>query len=170
MCMSPLRIGRTPLSYDGAEKTTRHEPRGEHAYPWAGACKPWTVCPQAPGVRRMRRTGVQGSMPRACAQHGLRRPASKNTRRVTSSNARGEARSAEYCAAQWVYAGPGHGYACSPIYSGKFIFRKNALYRGSACILLNDESPFINGSIPLSFWAYARSSHLTASLGSPRNA
>ena len=24
------------------------------------------------GVRRMRRTGIQGSMPRACAQHGLR--------------------------------------------------------------------------------------------------
>jgi hypothetical protein len=54
-------------------------------------------------------------------------------------------------------------------YSGKFIFFKNALYRGSSRSLSNS----VLYLIPLtsvSFCVYARSSHLNASSGSPRYA
>jgi hypothetical protein len=41
----------------------------------------------------------------------------------------------------------------SDYYSGKFIFFRNALYRGSPSIFLNIASPLISGSMPLSFCA-----------------
>jgi hypothetical protein len=54
-------------------------------------------------------------------------------------------------------------------YSGKFIFFKNALYRGSSCNPLNSVLNLIAYGSE-SFSAYARSSHLKASSDSPRNA
>jgi hypothetical protein len=65
-----------------------------------------------------------------------------------------------------IYAVPEHDYRDHP--SGKFIFFKNALNRGSPSIFLNAGSPLIIDN-RLSFCAYALSSHLSASPGSPRN-
>jgi hypothetical protein len=54
-------------------------------------------------------------------------------------------------------------------YSGRFILRRNAFKRGSASMFLSSGSP-LTVYRPGSFCAYARSSHLSASSGSPRNA
>jgi len=125
----------------------------------------------------MRRAGftTDGKSPAFCAMQGEPHGGERPDMDVRAGPQRGRSRSVAGKSAERfarslhgrIHGGPGHDWFDHP--SGRFIFLRNALYRGSPSRLLNGGSPLM-WYRPVFLEAYERSSHFNASSDSPRNA